>query len=186
MSDDSELYKWIMLSKHRQMVLQLLTKPKIPAEIQRELSKSNYKISLNVVSSTLVDLARKKIAVCITEEKATGRLYKLTVLGERIRNRLLKSAEFPSKKLDSKDIDWELYSWVTRGLQRQAVLRVMHKPMRTAEIRKQARQFNEKLSLNNTIDVLREFVKKSIAIRDNSIFKLSKKGERIREQLLLP
>ena len=186
MSDDSPLYNWLMLSRHRQMVLQLLTKPKIPAEIQRELSKSNYKISLNAVSSTLVDFARRKIAVCITEDKATGRLYKLTALGEKLRQHLLEPSDSHSRKPDSKNIDWELYAWVRRGLQRQAVLRVMHKPISTAEIRRQARQFNQKISLNNTIDVLREFVKKGIALRDNSIFTLSRKGEEIRKQLLLP
>ncbi len=62
--------------------------------------------------------------------------------------------------------------------------------MTPTQIHKQAKHYNEKISLNNTSDVLRDFLKKGIVVCINSdaktgrLYELTEDGEKIRNELL--
>ena len=79
--------------------------------------------------------------------------------------------------------DMTLYAWIMRGKQREAVIRVMDRPKMPSRICKEAKEFNEKISLNSTSDVLRSLVEKGIAVCLNpnekvrSLGRLPKRGK---------
>lgn len=84
----------------------------------------------------------------------------------------------------------ELYAWIVRGTQRVPIINAMNKPMTPSLIRKKAIKDNPKISLNNTSDILREFKKKGLVVclndkeRMGRIYRLTKEGEEIREELV--
>ena len=76
-------YIWIVRGKQRKKIIKALSKEKIPTQI-----KEDTKISLNNVSDVLREFKKRKIALCMNPKEKTGRLYKLTPKGMRIRERL--------------------------------------------------------------------------------------------------
>lgn len=87
-------------------------------------------------------------------------------------------------------IDWKSYSWLVRGIQREAIIKVMGKPKMPSRICKEAKELNEKINLNSTSEVLRDFVRKGIAVCLNPeqkvgrLYELTEKGRNLREELL--
>lgn len=87
-------------------------------------------------------------------------------------------------------LDWKLYSWLVRGIQRVAIIKVMDRPKMPSRISKEAKQLNEKINLNSTSDILRHFVKKGIAVCLNPeqkvgrLYELTRKGKKLREEIL--
>jgi len=87
-------------------------------------------------------------------------------------------------------VNLKLYAWVVRGKQRVAIIKSFSKDMTPSQIHKKCKTFNEKVSLNNTSDVLRSFVKEGIAIclneedRIGRIYQLTDEGEEIRLEIL--
>ena len=80
-----EDYVWIVRGKQRRKIIRVLNKPKIPTQIKEET-----KLSLNNVSDVLREFRKKKIARCLNSKEKTGRLYKLTQKGMRIKEMLEK------------------------------------------------------------------------------------------------
>jgi DNA-binding MarR family transcriptional regulator len=86
--------------------------------------------------------------------------------------------------------NWKLCSWVYGGKQRRAIIRVISKPLTPAQICKKSKQYNEKITINNTSDILRSFKKRGLAIclneeaRRGRLYKLTEVGEEIRTELL--
>ena len=86
--------------------------------------------------------------------------------------------------------DLKLYAWITRGRQRMAMLKAFSMPMTSSQIHKKSKHYNKKISLNNTSDILRDFVRQGIAVclnnedRVGRIYQLSKDGEEIRKELM--
>jgi len=86
-------------------------------------------------------------------------------------------------------INLHLYAWVVRGKQRTAILKAISRPKTPTQIRKNSLQFNGKISLNNTSDILRQFARKGIAVCLNAeakvgrLYKLTDEGEKIRDVL---
>ena len=84
----------------------------------------------------------------------------------------------------------DLFSWVNRGRQRRAVIKAIFDMLMPSQILKKAKNYNQKLTMNNTSDVLRSFVKKGIAVCLNEeakigrLYKLTEIGERIRNEIL--
>ena len=82
------------------------------------------------------------------------------------------------------------YSWLVRGKQREAIIKVMDKPKIPSRICRESKEFNEKISLNSTSDILRSLVKKGIAVCLNPnekvgrLYELTKKGRILREKIL--
>jgi len=87
-------------------------------------------------------------------------------------------------------INLKLYAWVVRGRQRIAVLKSITKQQTPTETRQKSKQYNEKISLNNTSDILRSFVKQGLAVCVNDtaktgrLYQLTPDGEKIRNELL--
>lgn len=82
MDDD---YWWIIKGTQREKVIKVLNKAKTPTQVKKETG-----LSLNNVSDVLRAFAKKKIAKCLKPKEKTGRPYKLTPKGMRIREELEK------------------------------------------------------------------------------------------------
>jgi len=99
----------------------------------------------------------------------------------------LKILEMSSK---STALDWKLYSWLVRGKQRVAIIKVMDRPKMPSRISREAKQLNAKINLNSTSDTLRQFVKKGIAVCLNPdqkvgrLYELTAKGKKLREEIM--
>ena len=175
----------LSLSKRKKGVLEIQSKPKIPAEIrdQMGLKKNN-----NIVS-TLKKLFKLHLIRCLNPDSRIGKLYGLTKRGQQLRCQLLTARNIPYYYTEPADIDWKLYGWVCCGRQRKAILKAMNYPMPLKYIREQAKNHNTLISRTNANDVLQLFVAKNIAAKtkngNRSIFRLTQPGVKIREQLLI-
>lgn len=84
----------------------------------------------------------------------------------------------------------DLFSWVNRGRQRRAVIKAMFNTLMPSQILRKAKNYNQKLTMNNTSDVLRSFVRKGITVCLNEgakigrLYKLTEVGEKIRNEIL--
>lgn len=81
-------YVWVLRGKQRRKIIKVLNKPKIPTQI-----KEDTKLSLNNVSDVLREFRKKKIARCLNPKEKTGRLYKLTLKGMRIKEKIEEYGE---------------------------------------------------------------------------------------------
>ena len=87
-------------------------------------------------------------------------------------------------------VNLDKYVWIIRGTRRTAIIKAMEKPMTPCQIHRRSKQYNEKISLNNTSDTLRSFARKELAICINGhektgrIYQLTQEGEEIREELM--
>jgi len=85
-----ELYSWVVSGKQRTATIKAMTHPMTPSQVHKKCKQYNEKISLNNTSDTLRRLVRQGLATCLNPEAKTGRLYKLTEIGEEIREELMK------------------------------------------------------------------------------------------------
>ena len=76
-------YSWIVRGKQKKKIIKAMNKPKIPTQIKEETH-----LSLNNVSDVLREFRKKKIAKVLNPKEKTGRLYKLTLKGMRIKEML--------------------------------------------------------------------------------------------------
>lgn len=77
---DNPDYAWVIRGSQKKKIILVMNKTKIPTQI-----KDDAKLSLNNVSDVLREFRKKKIAKCLNPGEKTGRLYKLTPKGMRIR-----------------------------------------------------------------------------------------------------
>ena len=169
----------ISLSKRQRAVLEVMSKPKIPAEIrdQMGLQKSN-------ISSTIKELVGMNLIYCLTPKARLGKLYGLTKKGIRLRKKLGFGDYYQPQ-----NIDWYLYGWVVCGKQRKAILKAMVPgvPMSLRQIRERALEYNPRLSRTNTNDVLQKLTKAKILEKDRLkkgiAFHLITQGIRIKRQI---
>ncbi len=176
-------------------VIRAMTKPKIPSEIHEEALEGA--ISLSNTTEILDGLVKEGLVVCINENEKVGRLYALTRNGKTVRKRVF------GPQSTYQDLPSEIiadYTWVMRGKHRRAVIKVMDGRKTPSQIRRDVVKSCEnlpatsihyvKLSLNSTSDTLRGFRKKRIAVCTNPasrvkrLYELTKKGKKIREQIL--
>ena len=80
----SLVYAWVVRGKQRCTVLAVMDKDKIPSQISKET-----KISLNNTSDVLRSFVKHHIALCTNKKEKTGRIYKLTEKGKKLRQKLL-------------------------------------------------------------------------------------------------
>jgi hypothetical protein len=171
----------ISLSKRQRAVLEVMSKPKIPAEIRDQIGLNKG----NNLSSTIKELVRKNVLYCLRPKARLGKLYGLTKKGISLR----KKVGFGDYH-ESRGIDWYLYGWVVCGKQRKAILKAMipDVQMTLRQIRERAMEYNSRLSRTNTYDVMQLFLKtKNVMISKNNTtlsFGLTKTGRKIRSQLL--
>ncbi len=76
-------YVWVVRGKQRKKIIKVMSKPRIPTEIKEETQ-----LSLNNVSDVLREFKKKRIVQCLNPKEKTGRLYKLTPKGMRIKEML--------------------------------------------------------------------------------------------------
>ena len=87
-------------------------------------------------------------------------------------------------------VNLSLYAWTTRGKQRIAIAKALSHEMSPMQIYKKAKEYNEKLSANNTCDILRAFTEKGLVIclnpleKTGRLYQLTKEGEEIRMELM--
>jgi len=87
-------------------------------------------------------------------------------------------------------VNLNLYAWVVRGKHRIALLKVMDRPLTPSQTYKKIKVFNEKMSFNNTSDVLRKCVRQGVAVcineeaRKGRIYQLTDAGEEIRAEMM--
>ncbi|MCK4792631.1 MAG: hypothetical protein KAV87_53370 [Desulfobacteraceae bacterium] len=87
-------------------------------------------------------------------------------------------------------VDLNTYAWIVRGKQRIATVKAITHQMTPSQIHKKSKQYDEKISLNNTSDVLRSFVRQELAIclnpeaKTGRLYKLTEMGEGIKEELM--
>jgi len=93
---DHELYSWVLRGTQRTAVIRVMDRPKIPKNIRKEALEFNNKLSRANTSRVLRAFVKKGIGICLNEEKRTGRLYKLTKIGNDIREDVLKISKEPS------------------------------------------------------------------------------------------
>jgi len=73
-------YSWVIRGKQKKKIIKVMNKPKIPTQIKEETH-----LSLNNVSDVLREFRKKKLAKCLNPNDKTGRLYKLTPKGMKIK-----------------------------------------------------------------------------------------------------
>ena len=84
---DIDALSWIKRGKQRRELIRYIRDEALtPSELAKE---SGY--SLNHASKTLNEFSKKGLAVCLNPREKTGRLYKLTARGKKIRKQLIKS-----------------------------------------------------------------------------------------------
>ena len=87
-SDDNfwTLYAYVVSSKYRKLVIKVLYKgPAIPKEISRRTGKAQPHIS-----RALKELKNRKLVTCINPQEKKGRIYKLTTIGLKVAEEVIK------------------------------------------------------------------------------------------------
>lgn len=171
------------LSKRKKAVLEVMSKPKIPAEIREQTGLKRN----NNISSTLKELLNLGLICCLNPRIKVGKLYGLTVRGKRQRKKLLLEKRLTFSYVQPPDVNWQFYGWIVCGKQRKAILKGLSTTMPLKYIKERSQEYNPRISRMNCNDILQLFVKKGIASkirrRNRITFTLTETGEKIREQL---
>lgn len=72
-------YSFVIRSKHRKRVFELLDKPKTPSQLAEEL-----KLNLGFVSNILISLIERGLIKCLNPNEKRHRLYVRTEKGETL------------------------------------------------------------------------------------------------------
>ncbi|MCW8966807.1 MAG: hypothetical protein OQK82_09020 [Candidatus Pacearchaeota archaeon] len=78
-------YSWIVSGSQRLKILNILNKVRTPKEISTET-----KLKFSNVSDVLTAMVKRNIIECLNPKNHTGRLYKLTKKGEKIKSQISK------------------------------------------------------------------------------------------------
>jgi hypothetical protein len=162
----------------------VMNKLKTFTEVRHRISEKQN----SNISSAIQELLSRNLLFCITPRARTGKLYGLTNKGKKYRKILFR--EKKPRYVQPSNINWKHYGWVVCGRQRRAILKGFSTEMPLKYIKERAKQYNPRISRMNCHDILELFVKKGIAkkifYKNHVNFALTKKGERIRNQLLEP
>ncbi len=165
----------------RKRVLLALDRPRMPTELAEATG-----IRGGYVNAILRDFRKLGLVSCLNPSEGTGRLYRLTPRGARLRTALCKGLSGFKPYKQPSDFDWKVYAVTVRGRQRRAFLRAMDTVWRTREeIRKQALKFDDRIWRPNAYDVLRFFL--SVHLIEASImnskthYRLTPRGLRIKD-----
>ena len=84
----------------------------------------------------------------------------------------------------------ELFGWVLGGKQRMAIIKAMDREKIQRDIRKDAKQYSEKISRSSTSRILKSFVERGIAVcstenrRVGKLYELTRSGKEIRGEVV--
>lgn len=85
-----KIYSWVNLGSQRKEVMKLLPDRPITAEELRKKinEKSSLKLSLREMSRHLTSFSEQGLAKCINPEDPYNRLYMITSIGKKIREKI--------------------------------------------------------------------------------------------------
>lgn len=154
----SEAYQYLDQSERRRKILLALKQPMTARQLSRLAG-----LSLDACSRVLNELSIYELVQCMNPSARQSRLYGLTDTGEKTIAKLQAESGCPHVKLESPNVDWDLYGWVCYR-HRRAVLLALTEPTQPAAIKRKARSRNPQLrmSANNVRDVIRLFRDKGI------------------------
>jgi len=140
-------------------------------------------------SYILAECQARGICLCLNAEASSSRLYYLTKLGLKLRQRLTGNHGTDQVDLDS--VDWDLYSWACFR-HRSAVVKTLTELMPPPMIRKHLmlKNTNLKISRNNITDILKLLHEKGliekvfIKKRKHPWYKPTEQAQQIRKLLL--
>jgi DNA-binding HxlR family transcriptional regulator len=175
-------------TKRRKAILLALSKPKTYMEIKEKigLSKNDH------LTHSLQELIREGIIYVLTKSLREGKVYGLTERGKKLRKELMENESLQYSYTEDPNIDWNTYGWVVCGKQRKKILRSLTTTLlKVNQIRE---RMDNTIGRTNTNDVLKEFVRRGLAIVTKKAtkkgkkswvwYKLSEKGQAIKEQML--
>lgn len=156
----SNVYEWIKKQENRRKILLSLKQPLTAKQISIKTG-----IDIDTCSYVLGKFTVKRLNACLNPKANSSRLYWVTELGQKCRNRLCQELNL-SKETQIDDlagVNWQLYGWVCFN-HRAAIIRILTEPMQPSEIKRRLRILNPdiKISANNIRDIMRLFLKKGI------------------------
>ena len=162
----SNVYEWITKEENRKKLLLSIRQPLTAKQISRET-----RIGVDTCSYLLAKFAVKGIVACLNPNARNSRLYWVTELGQKCRERLHRQLSLPEKQYDVPSVNWELYGWVCYN-HRSPIIRILTEPMQPSEMKRRLRQIgsNVRISANNIRDIIRLFHEKGI-VRKMSVRK---------------
>ena len=157
----SNISEWTANQENRRRILISMKQPLTAKQISKKT-----RIDLDTCSYMLGRFVSKGLSVCLNPNARNSRLYWLTDLGRRCRQRLRRELNLPEqaeKAHDLPSVNWELYGWVCFS-HRAAVIRTMTGPMQPSEVKRILRVHRSKMkiSANNIRDIVRLFLSRGI------------------------
>ncbi len=149
---------WIAERPLREKTISTFSHPLTAAQLaQRE------GINLDHAGYLFWELGTRHLVECLNHSARKSRLYWLTTLGQRCRDRLRCQLRLPPLEGDIPKLDWDLYGWLCFR-HRSAIMRALTQPLQPAAIKRQARRQDESLrmSANNVRDIIKLFLKRGI------------------------
>ncbi len=130
----------------------------------KQLSRKT-RIGIDTCSHVVGRFAQQHLAVCLNPAARSSRLYGLTDLGRKCREKLCRALGLPEKPevCEVLGVDWELYGWLCFS-HRAAIMRILSEAMQPSAMKRKLRSVNSsvKISANNIRDVIRLFLQKGI------------------------
>ena len=141
------------------MVLLNLSQPLTATQIAKRTQMAR-----DHVSDVLRELSIYKLCCCCNPESVRGRVFTLTKLGRKCRERLLKKYKLTELPCHTGKVDCSLLGWAVFR-HRASVIKILDRPMRAVTARKLAisRDSELRMSSNNARDILKLIVKNGIA-----------------------
>ena len=154
----SKVYEWIKKGESRRNILMAISQPLTGKQVGKKTG-----IPVDTCSYTLAKLADKTLVVCLNPEARSSRLYGLTELGRKCRERLYHNLDLSRKEYDSPSINWKLYGWVCFS-HRAAVVKSLTQPMQPSAVKRYLRGHmpSLKISANNIRDVMKLLLSQGI------------------------
>jgi len=81
-------YSFVVRSKHRKRVFEVLNKPKTPTQLAKELD-----INLGYVSNIIISLLDRKLINCLNPDEKRHRLYEWSKKGRNLFDTMFASDE---------------------------------------------------------------------------------------------
>lgn len=150
------------------------------------------KSSRDSCSHVLNELLIYELVACLNPAARCSRLYWLTSLGHRCREKLCPKSSIPKPIPNLTKAEWILYGAVCFS-HRSAVIKTLHKPLQSAKIKRIATFLipDLKLSANNVREVV-QFLKTGgivntvyISGKAHPRYRLTKLGEQLKTLLLM-
>jgi len=154
----TDVYPWISQEKQYRAFIMAITQPLTARQISRKTG-----IPVDTCSCLIAKLSDQGLLTCLNPEQRNSRLYWVTGLGAKCKNKLYQDLDLPRKELDLPDMDWQLYGWVC-FTHRSAVIRTLSGPMQPSEIKRFLRVHHPdiKISSNNIRDVVKLLLSRNI------------------------